>query len=63
MDKTVIRKLDLHQRTNDLNYWLSRSQEERLAAVKLLLEQYLDLHDEIPRRLQRVCKVIERKPS
>jgi hypothetical protein len=61
MDKTVVKKLDLHQRTNDLEYWLSRSPEERLEAVNFLLEQYLDLHDEIPRRLQRVYKVIERK--
>lgn len=41
----------------DLEYWLSRSPEERVAAVEFLRRQYYG----DPGRLQRVARVIKRK--
>lgn len=40
----------------DLSYWLSRSAEERVAAVEYLRKQYYGSTE----RLQRVAKVIQR---
>ena len=41
----------------DLEYWLSRSPEERVAAVEFYRRQ---MHGDLP-RLQRVARVIKRK--
>ena len=41
----------------DLQYWLSRSAEERVSAVEYLRKQY----DGSSARLQRTAKVIQRK--
>jgi len=58
IDKKVkIRSLeDSSQIKEDLEYWLSRSPEERLAAVDFLRRQY---HGNTE-RLQRVARVIQR---
>ncbi len=52
--KRLRREEDTPQR--DLEYWLSRSPEERLAAVELLRRQY---HGRLP-RLRRVARVLQR---
>lgn len=42
----------------ELNYWLGKSPEERVAAVDALRRQYYGSAD----RLQRIARVIQRKP-
>lgn len=42
--------------SDDLKYWLSRSPEERVAAVEFLRRQYRGSTE----RLQRVARIIQR---
>lgn len=59
LDRTVMTVTTLDkQGDNDLPYWLSRSREERLAAVEFLRRQWRGTGT----RLQRVLLVTERLP-
>ena len=58
MEKVLVAR-DLHDPANakdDLEYWLSRPAEERIAAVDFLRAQFYGS----PQRLQRVARVIQR---
>ena len=62
MIKKIVNKHSLeeyrkHSIENDLNYWLSKSPSERIAAVDYLRKQY---HGNTI-RLQRTVRVIKRK--
>ena len=59
MIKKVVKKYTLGTEPSDLKYWLSRSPEERVAAVEYLREQF---HGNIP-RLQRTVRIIQQKQS
>ena len=60
MEKLVIkRNLKSSTDKDDLEYWLSRSPEERVSAVEFLRRQY---HGSSA-RLQRSVRVIQRKKS
>lgn len=57
IEKTV-KKLDLKRESSireDLAYWLSKTPQERIAAIEFLREQY---HGS-PERLQRSARVIQ----
>ena len=59
MMKKVIRKgnlQNLQSAKNDLEYWLSRPANERVATVDYLRKQYYGSTE----RLQRVARVIQR---
>ena len=59
MIKKLVVKRELHDRadtTADLEYWLSRPPEERIAAVDFLRAQFYGG----PKRLQRVARVVQR---
>ncbi len=51
----------------EINFWKSKSAEEKLSAVQILREQYIILFNkqeeyfESRKRLRRVCKIIESK--
>lgn len=52
-----IKKLsEINSILEDLNYWLKKTEEERISAVEFLRRQ----HDGSSERLQRVARVIER---
>jgi hypothetical protein len=60
MIRKIVKKHDLDNFSEirqNLEYWLSRPPEERLAAVDALRRQYYG----DPQRLQRVARVILRK--
>lgn len=58
----VVRKYKLGEEPNDLNYWLEKSPEERLAALELLRERYITMFlNGIRPRLQRVYTITKRK--
>lgn len=58
----VIRKISLHDKTNyDLEYWLSKTPEERISAIELLRQQFYENKDGSTPRLQRVIKFIRRE--
>lgn len=54
----TIRKLsDLKNDKSDLNYWLSKTTDERILAVEELRSQHPETHGE----LQRVVRIINRR--
>jgi hypothetical protein len=61
MIQKLVNKHRLHERTtahDDLNYWLSRTPEERVAAVDYLRTQFYGN----TAGLQRVARVVQRPP-
>jgi len=50
------RKLKDNSRLDDLNYWLSRTPEERVSAVEIFRRQYYGSSE----RIQRVARVVKR---
>ncbi|HNW16392.1 MAG TPA: hypothetical protein PLD55_10165 [bacterium] len=50
---------DLKNDKSDLNYWLSKTPDERILAVEELRRQYAGSEE----RLQRVIRIIKRKKS
>ena len=66
MIRTMIEKIIKRDRLqgstgikDDLVYWLSRTPDERIAAVEYLRRQFDGNSD----RLQRVARVIQRRPG
>ena len=53
----VVRIIGLHDHQSDLIYWLSKTPQERLAAIEILRLQYVRLK-RIQPRLQRVCRIV-----
>jgi hypothetical protein len=58
MDKTVFSVASLGEEPNDLAYWLSKTVEERWAAIELLRQIHYG-YDPATARLQRVYQVLE----
>ncbi len=60
----VVRKISLKDKRNyDLEYWLSKTPEERISAIEFLRQQFYETEDGSTPRLQRVAKIIKRKSS
>lgn len=59
MEKTV-KIIGLREQQSDLMFWLSKSPQERLAAIEILRQQYVRLKHIQP-GLQRVCRIIKQK--
>ena len=55
MIKKVVTIRDLKDKASDLEYWLSKSPEERIEAVEILRKQT----DGNTERLQRVVRIIQ----
>ena len=57
MIKKIVRrkKLSTSSENEDLNYWLSKSPQERIEAVEILRKQYNGNTE----RLQRVVRIIQ----
>ena len=54
----VVKIVGLREQDSDLAYWMSKSPQERLAAIEILRQQYVRLKGIQP-RLQRVCRIIK----
>jgi hypothetical protein len=53
---------------NDLEYWKSRSAQERIDALEMLRSQYLQLQNnpllkDVQQRLQRVLRITQQKSN
>jgi len=59
----VIKKTSTKEQQSDLEYWLKKTPQERLDALEFLRQQYMNFNKNVQPRLQRVCKVINQKPS
>lgn len=56
----VIRIVDRNATGRDVEYWLTRSAEDRLAAVEEIRKEYHGWTDETQPRLQRVLTIVKR---
>ena len=57
----VIRKISLKDKRNyNLEYWLSKTPEERISAIEFLRKQFYETKDGSAPRLQRVINIIKR---
>ena len=57
-----VRKLtvvDERQSESDLEYWLSRTAEERVSAIEILRQQWHKMRNERPERLRRIIRIIK----
>ena len=56
----VASKSTLHGSSNDVLFWLSKSPEERVAAVEILRQRVFGGDGESRQGLQRVCRIIRK---
>ena len=57
----VITRHPLKQAPRDTEYWLSRPEWERLAAVESLRQAWLESQTDAVQGLQRVCRILKRQ--
>jgi hypothetical protein len=62
MDK-VLKIVPLKDRNTDFNFWATKSDIQRLEAIELLRQQYLNFKKDVQPRLQRVCRIINKVQS
>ena len=62
MEKVVF-KTTLKDKPSDLAFWLSRTVQERFAALESLRQQYAQTLPIAQQRLQIVCTVSQRQPG
>jgi len=55
----VITKVRLEGQSNDLSFWLSKTPQERIAALERIRQEYNRGKYGLDVRLQRVCRVIK----
>lgn len=54
----VVNIVGLRESQSDLAFWLTKTPQERIAAIEILRQQYVRLQGIQP-RLQRVCRVVK----
>jgi hypothetical protein len=59
LDKTAFSVVPLHDNSDEKQYWLSKTREERLEAVEYLRQMAYG-YDPATTRLQRVLEVVKR---
>ena len=59
MDKTAFSVTTLSEKSNDKEYWLSKTPQERLQALEMM-RQINYGYDPVTTRLQRVLEIVER---
>ena len=58
----VVRKISLKDKRNyDLEYWLLKTPQERIAAIEFLRKQTYETKDGSAPRLQRTARVIKQQ--
>ncbi len=59
----IIKRLSLHDRQRDTEYWLTHTPQERLDAVEVLRREWIEGRPDAVQGLQRVCRTIKRTPG
>ena len=57
----VLKITSVNEKQTDYTYWLTKSLQERLAAIEFLRQQFIDHQNDSKPGLQRICKVTNRK--
>jgi len=60
MIERVVNKHPMETPPSELQYWLSKTPNERVAAVEVLRRQVIGEYSGTESRLQRVCTIISR---
>ena len=53
--------VQLKDKNTDFLYWKSKSEIERLEAIEILRQQYINYKQDVQPRLQRVYRVVNQK--
>lgn len=59
----VLKITSVKKKQTDYSYWLTKSPQERLAAIEFLRQQFINNQNDSQPGLQRFCKVTNRKQS
>ncbi len=62
MDKSL-KIVQLKDKSTDFMYWMSKSEIERLQAIEILRQQYINYKKDVQSRLQRVYRIVNQKQS
>jgi hypothetical protein len=57
----VVHRTTLHAPSQDRAYWLSRTLEERIAAVEFLRQQFHPEYDLLAMKVEKVVRIINLK--
>jgi hypothetical protein len=57
----VVKIINQKTSSNDYLYWSQKTDQERLEAIEMLRNQYINFLGNVQPRLIRVCKIINRK--
>ena len=60
MEKSL-KIVQLKDKQTDFLYWSSKSEIERLNAIELLRQQYINYKNDVQPRLQRIHRIINQK--
>jgi hypothetical protein len=60
MEKSL-KIVNLKDKQSDFLYWSSKSELERLNSIEMLRQQYINYTKDVQPRLQRICRVVNRK--
>ena len=63
VNKIKVEKRKMKDENTDLDYWLSRTSDERLSAVELIRQNLYGYLNDNPPRLQRIVTIVRRKRS
>ncbi|MEO8231741.1 MAG: hypothetical protein ABI638_05640 [Ignavibacteriota bacterium] len=53
----VIKKTSIREKQSDLEYWLTKTPQERLDALEFLRQQYISFNKNVQSKLQKVVRV------
>ena len=59
----VLKITSVNEKQSDYPYWMTKSPQERLAAIEFLRQQFIYHQNDSKSGLQRICKVTSRKRS
>ncbi|MEO8772566.1 MAG: hypothetical protein ABI402_20890 [Ferruginibacter sp.] len=62
MDKTL-KIVHLKDKNSDFTFWITKSEIERLQAIEILRQQYINFKKDVQPRLQRVYRIINQAQS
>ena len=57
----VVKIVHLKDKQSDYSFWLTKGLSERLEAIEMLRSQYIKYRKDVQPRLQRVCRIIDKK--
>jgi hypothetical protein len=53
----VLKIVQLKDKQSDFTFWKTQTEIQRLAALELLRQQYINFKTDVQPRLQRVCRI------